>query len=216
MATPSVKQRVISLKRQGFDDTVIGAILGLSSDDVRSLLVEADPQVVLPGGGEVKVAQAVLGHDDIVALGDTAFPLLDAAEPGTLHVMVSAFLRTGAWDGEAWGPQTGYSGFDANAQLNIEDDEELEPVLTMLRQDSDSASSRPGRLFTSGQHFVQMQALSYVEATGIEPFAEVLAAGFAGGLQLRLHNQASDIEEGDPANRLVATVMYVAVNDIPT
>lgn len=33
------------MKRQGFDDALIGAILGVSDDDVRSLLVDASPSV---------------------------------------------------------------------------------------------------------------------------------------------------------------------------
>lgn len=48
MAPPTTKQRAVTLKRQGFDDTVIGALLGIAADDVRALMTEADPQVSLP------------------------------------------------------------------------------------------------------------------------------------------------------------------------
>lgn len=76
MAAPSVKQRATTLKRQGFDDGVIGAILGLSSDDVRALLLEADPQVALPG---VAAASASIWVD-----WDTPSVDIPAGEPRDL------------------------------------------------------------------------------------------------------------------------------------
>lgn len=52
MSAPTAKDRAIALKREGgLSAAVIGAILGLSSGDVQSLLVDADPAVDLPAGG---------------------------------------------------------------------------------------------------------------------------------------------------------------------
>lgn len=43
----TTKQRAVTLKRQGFDDSVVGAILGVDPEDVQALLFEADPPVAV-------------------------------------------------------------------------------------------------------------------------------------------------------------------------
>lgn len=48
MGSLTSKQRATTLKRQGFDDGVIGAILGINSDEVQALLFDAAPVVDAP------------------------------------------------------------------------------------------------------------------------------------------------------------------------
>lgn len=90
MAAPTVKQRATTLKRQGFDDGVIGAILGVSADDVRALMYEASPSVDL--GGSIKTASVTLDDEQIKALPDVPVVIVPAPAADVGLVPVTAVV----------------------------------------------------------------------------------------------------------------------------
>lgn len=126
MAAPTPKQRATTLKRQGLDDSVIGAILGLSADDVRALLVEADPDVTLGGDqvGEqvVKLAQRVLTDAEIKALPTQSIEVGPAIPGDHIWVPIACVLVFFTLDAE-------YTNIDLNeAALTVDGFELLGPA----------------------------------------------------------------------------------------
>lgn len=135
MAAPTPKRRAVTLKREGFDEGVIGAILGLDPDDVRSLLYEADPDVSISSGGGVPALRGIpiLGvnfqpmpdlNDDVEVWDDLHH--VTAPSDAALYwfkviVSLSCKAAEGVTKPGAWALATDSDGFDAwwnDSELN--------------------------------------------------------------------------------------------------
>lgn len=96
---PTPKQRAVTLKREGLDDGVIGAILGLSSADVRSLIFDADPSVG-PLGYHVFDENVTVPANADWTDGNTLALGSFAAEPHNLYVAQLFLQQAGAQTGD--------------------------------------------------------------------------------------------------------------------
>lgn len=59
MASLTPKERAILLSRHGRSNEEVAAILGVDLTDVQALMLQADPNVELPGGGDGEVAASI-------------------------------------------------------------------------------------------------------------------------------------------------------------
>lgn len=113
----TLKQRAVTMKRQGFDDGVVGAVLGLEAAAVQSLLYDATPDVavpaqliisdtagiVIPAGTVETVIDSVTLPEGAVAVASSAYLEVEAVEPGD---QVSLYWSRADLDGVETGTVT--------------------------------------------------------------------------------------------------------------
>lgn len=210
MAAPSPKQRAVALKRGGMDDGIVGAVLGISPADVRSLLYDADPDVDLGGdfSAVVQVATTIITDDEIKNDLDPGVEVLAAPPAGIVQVPVCAFLRANF-------PEAGYGNIGSGAWLNIEDPDQGVSTLTALRENSELFVARVGALLgSSGSRSVLLTQL--MTATGGVLEDNLIGVDqdlTLGPLLLRLHNGGAvgPLNQGDPANTLAVALAYLQI-----
>lgn len=182
--TPTPKQRAVTLKRNGFDDGVVGAILGINAVDVQSLVADVDSAVVLP-----IVERRTLTHTELLALGAGADGVEIVADPGPGKGVFPL------WAYLLFIPQVGYT-LDGEGTLTLDND-------VALLADSNAD------LLTQSSYYTAAMALQQRVDTG----NEVLAAAQTqdpplGALNLEMRGNIT-ASDGDPANTLTVIVGYV-------
>lgn len=216
---PSPKQRAVTMKRSGFDDSLVGAVLGITAADVQSLIYDADPDVELPGAAvavELPVFQTSVDvtYDEMVTLPSARIELVE--DPGRDRVIVPswAFLQMGEE-----GDFGGFSNASVNPNVSV----------GVVGPDHINRLSR----LTPRTEFHSLFATGEAATLGIEQTTDVTTGGaqevthgrpiddYVGGLFLRAFNSGviganfEPVDEGGyPDAVLRVTVIYSVIDRV--
>jgi len=103
------------MKRNGMDDSLVGAVLGISSDDVRSLVYESDPAVDLSAAPAVGIV--TLDDAQIRALPATPVEVVPAPGPGKCLYAPAVAVGGGMLVSYDW--HDDYDNLDSFARLYL-------------------------------------------------------------------------------------------------
>lgn len=201
------------MKRSGMDDSLVGAILGLSSEDVRSLVYEADPQVELGGGGGgggdvIQVAETTMTHDDIMSLIPGQVEIVAAPGPGAIVDLVYLKLLSSIVS------SFGYDGVDANALLRATWDATPSLPVALCYESTFGGVDTLSDLLAASR-LLRMPMLGNVgdPAQGLQPVATE-ALETLEDLPITLDvtgNGAGNFTDGHPDNTILVVAGYVTI-----
>lgn len=208
--TPTPKQRALLMAEGGLSEGVIAGVLGIELADVQRLMVEADPDVELPGGGAslVRTTLTVLTDEQVKALPTTTVEVVPGTPPDKRYLPLWAVVvfRTQDWE---------YTNLDADATLTIDGFETLGgshpdavPVYDFL-----SGGFDPLVVTMAAQREVHNFDIGGAYRKGVNEVAEVSDLDTFPTL-IGISNGSGNLTGGHADNTITVTVAYLLLADI--
>lgn len=202
------KQRALMMAEGGLSEGVIAAILGIDLADVQRLMVEANPDVSLPGGVELPVFQTSVDvtYDQMVTLPSEAVEIVPDPGEGKILAPLCAYLQMNASFGH-------WDVVDAPAILRLRSSAGAVTRLAMLTQ----ADSQFYQLFVANGGAVLDIPQGTANFISSESYGKTaLATGIAGALEMKVNGHSGDLvpldEGGYPDGVLRVTVIYSIID----
>lgn len=209
MTAPTLKERAILMSRGGLSNDVISGVLGISLDDVEALMVQANPDIELPGGDAVVLVETtVLTDDEIKALPSVVVPVVPVVPDGTLFLPIWAVLVFSSEDHE-------YTNIDVDAILQID---KFAPMggghpHSTPPYDFLAGGFTPLTVVMGPAYDVEVFDLGAGNEFGYTAVGEVADIDEPNPTPvIYMSNGSGDLTGGNPTNTLTVTVVYTLVD----